>query len=516
MAPGEAGIRPPAPVPDLNWDAARARGFAERIVDLWGDLLERLPELGVTGAWGEAEVREAVRHDVGDEPLPEEELLAYLRVVLDRSTYPGHPRFMAYISGAGTVPGAPADLLAAALNMNLGGWRLSPSATEIELQVVRFFADLFGLPEGAGGLMTSGGAMATFIALKVARDHRAGWDVRRGGVHGHPGLAVYASEEVHVVTDRGADMLGLGVDAVRHIAVDDRFRMDVDALREAIRRDVDAGDVRPIAVVASAGTVATGAVDPLEDIAEVCAEHGLWFHVDGAYGGPALLAADLRPLFGGIERADSVAFDPHKWLYVPHSAGCVVVRHADLLERSFITHPAYTIEDKERTGHGTDFGSLGPQFSRGFQALKVWVSLLAHGRAAYGRRISHDAELARYMGAVVEKRDDFELATPVSLSICCFRYMPPELRGNADAEGYLDALNERLMTAIQLDGRAYVSNAVLRGRFVLRACIVNFRTEAEDVETTLDVAAELGAKLDAELRPVKLRVGVPAREPAPR
>src|SRR5205823_4792058 len=244
----------------------------------------RLPDLPVTGPWGDAEVRAAVAREVPDEPVAAEELFAYLRrLALDWSMYPGHPRFMAYISGAGTVPGAPADLLASGLNMNVGGWRLAPSATEIELQVIGFFARLFGLPETAGGLMTSGGAMATFVALKTARDRRAGWDVRATGVHDHPPLTLYASEEVHVVTDRAADMLGLGSEAVRKIAVDEGFRMEVGALRREIERDVSAGAV-PFAVVASAGTVATGAIDPLAEVADACAEHGLWMHVDGAYG----------------------------------------------------------------------------------------------------------------------------------------------------------------------------------------------------------------------------------------
>jgi aromatic-L-amino-acid decarboxylase len=510
MVSDREGIRPPRSVPDLAWEPQRARRFGERVLDLWEEFLGRLPDLPVTGAWGEKEVRDAVHRDVPDEPLSDDELFGYLRqVTFEWSTYPGHPRFMAYISGSGTVPGAPADLLADALDMNLGGWRLGPSGTEIELQVIRFFAALFGLPATAGGLMCSGGAMANFIALKVARDRRAGWDVRTSGVHGGPPLVLYASDEVHVVTDRAADMLGLGTDTVRKIPADDGFRMDAGALRAAVERDRGRGDVQPFAVVASAGTVASGAIDPLEAIAEVCRERSLWMHVDAAYGGPGLFAPDLRPLFAGIELADSVAFDPHKWLYVPHSAGCVVVRDASDLERSFVTHPAYTREDKERTGHGVDLGQYGPQFSRGFQALKVWVSLLAHGRAAYARRIGHDAELARYMAGRVQERSEFELAAPVILSICCFRYVPPDLAGVTSAERYLNALNERLMTAIQLDGRAYISNAELHGRYVLRACVVNFRTEASDVDATLDVAAELGERLDRELRPEELAAAAP-------
>jgi len=495
----------PEPYRALAWDAQRAREFADRAVDLWQEFLERLPGLPVATRANEWEVAGAVAQPVPEEPTPDEELFGYLReVVFDWSVYPGHPRFMGYITGAGTIPGAAADLLAAGVNMNVGGWRLSPSATEIELHLTRWFAEQFGLPEGAGGLMVSGGAMANFVALKAARDRKAGWDVRERGVSGGPPLVLYASSEVHVVTDRAADMLGLGTEAVHKVPTTADYRMRPDLLREAIRRDRGAG-LRPFAVVATAGTVATGAIDPLGEIADICAQEGLWMHVDAAYGGPAVLADDLRPLFAGIERADSIAFDPHKWLYTPHSGGCVLVRDLQHLADAFAVHPTYIHEDKERSGHGLDIGMLGPQFSRGFQALKVWVSLLAHGRRAYAERISHDAALARYMSARVEQRPEFELAAPVNLSICCFRYVPPGLPLGAEREDYLSELNERLMTEVQLDGRAYCSNAVLGERFVLRACIVNYRTEAEDVDALLDVAAELGARLDAELRPAHLR-----------
>ncbi len=499
----------PGPVSDLDWDPARARRFADRAVDLWQELLRRLPDLPVRRPLAAEQVRDAVAIPIPDDPMSEEELFAYLRdFVFERSAYPGHPRFMAYISGAGTVPGAAADLLAAGLNMNVGGWQLAPSATEIELHLTRWFAtDLFGLPEGAGGLITSGGAMASFIALKAARDHRAGWNVREEGLSGHAALALYLSTETHVVSDRAADMLGIGLDHVRHVPVDEGFGMRVDVLREQIGADRAAG-LRPFAVVASAGTVATGAIDPLPDIADVCVAEGMWMHVDAAYGGPAMMADDLRPLFAGIERADSIAFDPHKWLYTPHSGGCVLVRDFEHLRESFDADPSYVRQDKEHTGAGLDLGRIGPQFSRGFWALKVWVSLLAHGRRAYARRIAHDAALARLLAARVEERPDFELACPVGLSICCFRYVPPGLPTGPERDRYLSLLNERLMNQIQLDGRVFCSNAVLGDRFVLRACIVNFRTEADDLDALLDVAAELGSRLDAEMRPAPLKEGV--------
>lgn len=490
---------------ELDWSAERARAFGEGALDVWTELLDRLPSLPVARRATESDVHAAVAIDVPDEPMPQDELLSYLReVVLERSMYPGHPRFSGYISGAGTVPGAVADLLAAGLNQNLGGWRLSPAATEIELHLTRWFAEQFGMPAAAGGLIVSGGAMANFVALKVARDRVAGWDVRRSGVAAGPRLAMYLSAEAHVVSDRAADMLGLGTDMVRHIEVDGDFRMRIDRLREAISRDRLEGNL-PFAVVASAGTVATGAIDPLPEIADLCQREGAWMHVDAAYGGPAILAEDLRPLFRGIERADSIAFDPHKWLYTPHSGGCVLLHDLRHLGESFVVHPTYTVADKDRTGWGLDLMEHGPQFSRGFWALKVWVSLLAHGRRAYAARISHDAELARYLAARVQERPEFELAAPVVLSIACFRYVPPGLPDGADREAYLNALNERLLTEIWLDGRVFCSNAVLGGRSVLRSCVVNFRTEAEDVDALLDVAAEIGGRLDSELRPPSLR-----------
>jgi aromatic-L-amino-acid/L-tryptophan decarboxylase len=495
----------PVPVTDLDWDPERARAFADRAVAMWQELLARLPDLPVSGRWTASEIHDAVAIDVPDAPMTDDALFAYLRdVIFERSELSGHPRFMAYISGAGSVPGAVSDLLAAGLNANLGGWQLSPAATEIELHLMRWFAtELFGLPEGAGGLVLSGGAMANFVGLKAARDHRAGWNVRAEGLSGHPPLTMYMSTETHVVSSRGADMLGIGTQGVRRIPVDDDCRIRTDALRDAIDADRATGHL-PFAVVASAGTVATGAVDPMPEIAEICTDQELWLHVDAAYGGPAMLADDLRPSFAGIERADSIAFDPHKWLYTPLAGGCLVVRRMAALAESFHVDATYIVQDKEYTQRGLDLGQLGPQFSRSFWALKVWVSLLAYGRQAYARRISHDAALARYMGARAEERPEFELAAPVGLSICCFRYVPPELPGGEGRDAYLDDLNHRLMTEIQLDGRVYISNAVLGERFVLRACIVNFRTEADDIDTVLDVAAELGAALDAEMRPATL------------
>jgi aromatic-L-amino-acid/L-tryptophan decarboxylase len=484
----------PEPVPDLDWSPERARALGEALVELWGELLERLPEQPVSRDFQLDQVRDAVGLEVPEEPMEPERLVEHLRgLALEQSVYLGHPGFLAYICGPGTVPGAAAGLVAGALNQNVGGWRLSPGASEIERHLTGWLAERFGLPAGAGGLMVAGGAMANFVGLKLARDAAAGQGVRERGMRAAPPLAIYASAESHIVIRRAADMLGLGTEVVRSIPVDERFRMRVDDLTAALEDDLEAG-VTPAAIVATAGTTQTGSIDPLREVAELCRGHGAWMHVDACYGGPAVLADDLRPLFEGIEQADSIAVDPHKWMYTDVPGSCLLVRTLDSLPASFAGDAGY-IWLAEEARQGIDTGQLGPDFSRGFSALKVWMSLLAHGRAAYARRISHDAALARYLGELVEERPDFELTAPVGLSICCFRYAPPDLRGDDEA---LDRLNERIMTAIHADGRTYCSNAVLNDRFCLRACVVNFRTEAEDLETVLDVAAEHGERLRAE------------------
>jgi glutamate/tyrosine decarboxylase-like PLP-dependent enzyme len=323
--------------------------------------------------------------------------------------------------------------------------------------------------------------------------------VRELGVRAGPPLTCYASDQVHDVNSRAADMLGIGRDAMRMIPSDDDRRMRPDALHAAIARDVRHG-CKPFAVIATAGSVSTGAIDPLDEIADICAEHGLWLHVDGSYGGVAAMTDVLRPLFSGIGRADSVALDAHKWLYVPHSSGMIVVRDMTTLGAAFAIEPTYLYEEKEASGRGIDLFSLGPQFSRGFHALKIWVSLLAHGWSAYERRIAHDVALARYLYDRAAAHPELEAVGPAPLlSIACFRFVPPELRDDASAERYLNRLNEALMMELQLGGRVFPSNAVIDGRFALRACIVNYRTEAEHIDALIDETITTGRSLHARL-----------------
>jgi glutamate/tyrosine decarboxylase-like PLP-dependent enzyme len=345
-----AGPDDPATVADLDWPPDRAREFGEAVLELYISLLDDLadgptsPQLTTTG------VREAVALDVPEDPLADDALLAHLRTIVDHSLRPGSGGFMAYISGAGTVPGALVDLLASGLNANVGGWVLSPAATEVELQLVRYFTTLFGLPAGAGGNLVNGGSLANLSALKLARD-RADASVRLEGLRGHPALAFYGSAETHFTVDRAADVLGLGESAVRKVEVDDRLAMRPDDLERLIEADLAAGVV-PAAIIATAGTTGTGAIDPIDELADIADRVGAWLHVDAAYGGAIVLSERLRPLLQGIDRADSITFDAHKWLYAPLISTFLFVRDASALNRSFSAHAAYVEQDRDVADRG--------------------------------------------------------------------------------------------------------------------------------------------------------------------
>lgn len=486
----------PGPLPDLDWTPERAAEFGRTALELWTEYLRRLPGLPVTHPHSPAQTRAAVLdgRDVPGEPLADDELLAHLRtVVFDHGAQTGHGGFMAFITGAGTVPGAPAALLAAGINQNLGGWPLGPAATEIENHVLAWFAARLGLPPEASGAFVTGGATANLMALAVARDALAGWDVRRDGVAAGPRLAVYASDDAHETVDRAADLLGLGTAAVRRVATDDRFRLRPDAVEAAIERDLADG-VRPLAVVGTAGTTELGAIDPLAELADVAGRHSCWFHVDAAYGGPAAMVDELRPAFAGIERADSITCDPHKWLNMPISASVVLFRDPSRHVAAFTLQPDYAKLDAQAQSDMMLRYQWTPQFTRPFDALPVWVSLLAQGWDASARRIRHDVELAGWLHHLVGEHDELEALADPELSIVCFRYVPP---GTHD-DGYLDDLNERILYAVQLAGRVYPSNAVVAGRYAIRACLISYRTEAEHVETLVGEVVAHGRRLHAQ------------------
>lgn len=431
----------------------------------------------------------AIETELSRKGRPVTDLLAECRTVMDLSRHNGHPRFFGYVASPSTPIGAYGDLIASALNANITCWRSGPAGTEIERMVVRWLGALIDYDRDAKGLLTSGGSMANMIALLIAQRRKSGGNTSRQGLwNSGPPMTLYASEEVHMSIAKAADILGFGRDQVRVIACDERQRMQVDLLRQKIEADRREG-LRPFCVVGSAGTVNTGVVDPLSEIANVAREFDLWFHVDGAYGAPGSLDERKKPLFAGLERADSVSLDPHKWLYVPVDAGCLLFRDEAAARGAFSTEDADYIKTHGYTDEEAfAFWDYGVELSRRFRALKVWLTLQYYGSRRIAQAISEDIALAAYLGELVSNADDFELLAPVELSICCFRYVPE--RGISDAE--LDRLNERVMEAVQKGGRAYLSNATVNGKFALRACITNFRTTKADIDETVAAVREAG------------------------
>lgn len=496
-----------------------ARELAARMVELALDCLAPDGERPVFPDTSAAEVARLFRLPLPREGVGLDALEQDFREIIRHSRHNNHPRMHGYVASPATHAGAFAALVASSLNSNVTSWRSAPAATEIERTVVRWLAEMIGYAdseESCGGILTSGGSMANLVALYVAQRTQAReripaeasdgsaasaemagpHDASREGLWraGAP-MTIYASDQVHLSIPKAADVLGIGRGQVRSVPSDEEFRMDARALREMIEADARHG-LRPFCVVASAGTVATGAVDPLGDIARVARERSLWFHVDGAYGALAAADASKRQLFAGLAEADSVSLDPHKWLYAPLDCGCLLLRRPELARRAFAgTEEGYIKVFESDEDEAFAFWDYGVELSRPFRALKVWTILRYYGARRVAAAIAEDCALAARLAELINSSADFELLAPVTLGICCFRYAPPDMRReleSASAEEHerlnarLDELNARLMQRAQRGGRTYISNAVLRGRFALRASITNFRATRRDLEITLD------------------------------
>lgn len=488
----------------LEMDAEEFRALGYEMVDRLAGFLARQPQLPVTTGESPRQIRDLL----GNDPLPSEGAEAgplldeTARLLFEHSLFNGHPRFWGFITSSAAPIGALADMLAATVNPNVGGWILSPVASEIEAQTVRWIAEMLGYPTGCGGLLVSGGNMANFIGFIAARKAKAPWNVRSAGMAGEASrpLRAYVSRETHTWVQKAADLFGLGTDSIRWIPSDTSLRMDTAALRAAIKDDLDAGDL-PFLVVGTAGSVSTGAIDPLPELAAICREFDLWFHVDGAYGGFAAALPESSADLKGLSLADSVAIDPHKWLYAPLEAGCALVRDSRALHDAFDYHPPYYFQAVDEADAPIHYHEYGPQNSRGFRALKVWLALRQVGLEGYRRMISDDIRLAEELYRLVDAHPDLEAVTQ-GLSITTFRYAPPDLRdGSQEAEESLNRLNTELLARLQSGGEAFITNAVIEGKFVLRACIVNFRTSLEDIEALPTLVARLGAEVGAEMRP---------------
>src|SRR5258706_5971041 len=443
---------------------------------------------------------------------PLEELLDDCRTIIANSRHNGHPRFFGYVASPATPPGAFADLIASAVTANQPSWRSGQAATEIERTVINWLAELIGYGSGdqpSHGLLTSGGSMANLTALLMAHRAKSETDVASKGLWNSAApMTIYASDQVHMSIPKAADILGLGRAQVRLIPCDDRFRMNLTSLGQPIAGVIESG-LKPFCIVGSAGTVNTGAVDRLDEIAEVATEFNLWFHIDGAYGALAALDDTKRHLFRGLERADSISLDPHKWLYVPIDSGCLLFRDEARARAAFSFEGADYIKVHEQNEtEAFAFWNYGPELSRRFRALKIWLTLRYYGARRIARTITEDNAIAAYLGEQVEAATDFELLAAAELSICCFRYVPPafqsRLQSNneamcAEADTELDQLNTQIMYAVQRGGRSYLSSATIRGKFALRASVTNFRNTRADIAKALEIIREAARSLNKDL-----------------
>jgi glutamate/tyrosine decarboxylase-like PLP-dependent enzyme len=461
------------------------RAIAGAAVDFLASYFDGLRTMPVVVPTTSRAIRERI-----DEPLPAEGadftvLMDTVRDVISQyCRHSAHPRMFGYVASPGTAVTAVSHMIAAAMNINVTAWRSAPSAADLERLTIDWLKEMLGYPPEAGGLLLSGGSMANFAGLAAARTAKAGADLVREGVAAvGRQMCVYVSEESHYSVAKAAGLLGIGEANVRAVKTDEFLHIDLGDLERLVNADRAAGHL-PLCVVANAGTTATGAFDPLAEVADLARRHDLWMHVDAAYGGFAALAPSARHLFAGIEQADSIALDPHKWLYLPVGCGCVLYKDPAAARAAFAHGAEYTRTIGLKDDEAFAFWDYGPELTRPFRALDLWMLIKFVGTERLGAAVEENIACAKYFAELVRASDDFEMLAPVELSVFCFRHVPKGFSGD------LDEFNERLLVKVQRGGSTYLSNARVRGRFALRGCVLNYRTTKEDMEQVLvDVRA---------------------------
>ncbi len=485
---------------DINKKEFQEIGY--KLIDTISNFFDVISEKPVTTTKSPKELQKVLGNSsLPEYGLPVEELLSSTsKLLFDHSLFNGHPKFFGFITSSAAPIGALADLLASSVNANVGGQILSPMATEIEKQTIKWLAEFIGVSPNYGGILVSGGNMANFTAFLAARTAKAPKNIKENGLsNSSKKLMTYCSKSTHTWIDKAAILFGHGTKSIRWIPTDSSNKMNNHILEQTIKDDFKDGH-QPFMVVGTAGDVSTGVVDNLEAIATICKAHDLWFHIDGAYGIPAAVIPELKELFAGIKEADSIALDPHKWLYSPLEAGCTLVKNPKHLIDTYSSHPEYYNFSLTEEGGSLNFFEYGLQNSRGFRALKVWLALQQIGSSGYAKLIREDIELSKYFFNLAENHTELEPITQ-NLSITTLRYIPKNFEEKGEKrEAYLNTLNEALLNELQKGGEMFLSNAIVVKKYCLRTCIVNFRTTKKDIEECIEIIVKEGRKKHLSLQ----------------
>ncbi|MBT4890886.1 MAG: aminotransferase class V-fold PLP-dependent enzyme [Rhodospirillales bacterium] len=484
----------------FEMDEETFRALGHKMIDQIADFISNVedwpaaPDIAPENVHDILPVQTLPEHGMSSDDLISEAI----KLVIGNSRINAHPKSWGYIIGSPAPIGILGDLLASAINPNLAAWDSAPVATEIELQTVSWIAELIGYPSNCGGIFTSGGNMANIVGFLAARRRMGGSNLRQNGVGKLQQRILYATRETHTWIEKAADISGMGTDSIHWIDTDNEQRMDLDHLRDRLEEDKD-NLFKPYLLVGSAGTVSTGSIDPLVEMAEISKQNNMWFHVDGAYGGFAASSSkDVPEDIYGLREADSIAIDAHKWMFAPLEAGVALVRDKQVMLDTFSFDPPYYHNRNNK--QVTHFHQYGPQNSRCFRALKAWLILRQAGRSGYVATLDHNIELAKIMHEAMIAAPEIEAFTR-RLSINTFRYVPEHglPKDRKEREVYLNDLNTRLLTAVQRGGEAHISNAIVKGKFLLRTCITNFRTRESDVRSLPEIIVRTGHGLHGEI-----------------